>query len=169
MYEDRLYENAKEKYNSTAKVLKAAYTAKASDHGKIFFLNAATEFEVKLPAPSLGLAMSFIVKAAPSGANYTIVTHDMTGLIKGGVYSCDLNATNDADFETYDFAIPLSSTISFAVSYFGLLLRKRSISTSTLFIEYLSATSIIIFEYNFPNMLADTNISVVLLIINLLN
>ena len=51
----------------------------------------------------------------------------------------------------------------------GLLLRKRSISTSTLFIEYLSATSIIIFEYNFPNMLADTNISVVLLIINLLN
>ena len=66
MYEDRLYENAKEKYNSSAKVLTAAYVAKASDHGKMFFLNSATEFEVKLPAPSLGLAMSFIVKAAPA-------------------------------------------------------------------------------------------------------
>lgn len=100
MYEDRLYENAKEKYNSAAKVLTAAYVAKASDHGKTFFLNATTEFEVKLPAPSLGLAMSFIVKAAPSGANYTVVTHNMTGLIKGGIYSCDLNASNDSDFET---------------------------------------------------------------------
>lgn len=100
MFEDRLYENAKEKYNSAAKVLTAAYVVKPADHGKMFFLNAATEFEVKLPAPSLGLAVSFIVKAAPSGANYTIVSHDMTGLIKGGVYSCDLNAASDADFET---------------------------------------------------------------------
>ena len=99
-YKDRLYENAKEEYNSAAKVLTAAYVAKATDHGKMFFLNSATEFKVKLPAPSLGLAMSFIVKAAPSGANYTVVTHNMTDLIKGGVYSCDLNASSDADFET---------------------------------------------------------------------
>jgi hypothetical protein len=100
MYEDRLYENAKEKYNSAAKVLTAAYVAKASDHGKTFFLNATTEFEVKLPAPSLGLAMSFIVKAAPSGANYTVVTHDMTGLIKGGIYTVDVNSATDPDLET---------------------------------------------------------------------
>lgn len=100
MYEDRLYENAKEKYNSSAKVLTAAYVAKASDHGKMFFLNSATEFEVKLPAPSLGLAMSFIVKAAPSGANYTVVTHNMTGLIKGGIYTVDVNSATDPDLET---------------------------------------------------------------------
>ena len=100
MYEDRLYENAKEKYNSAAKVLTAAFVVRASDHGKTFFLNSATEFEVKLPAPSLGLAFSFIVKAAPSSASYTIVTHDMTGLIKGGVYTVDVDSATNPDLET---------------------------------------------------------------------
>ena len=40
------------------------------------------------------------IKAAPSGANYTVVTHDMTGLIKGGIYTVDVNSATDPDLET---------------------------------------------------------------------
>lgn len=78
----------------------AASTLTVNDAGKTIFLNSATEFATTLPAPAAGLRFTFIVSAAPSGADYTIVTASSANIIKGSVYSSDLNAASDADFET---------------------------------------------------------------------
>lgn len=72
----------------------------ASENGKTFFLNSTTEFVSTLPAPALGLHFNFIVTGAPSGASYTIVTTSSANIIKGSVYTSDVNAANDADIET---------------------------------------------------------------------
>lgn len=55
----------------------------AAESGKTTFLSSATEFVSTLPAPAAGLKFSFVVAAAPSGASYTIVTHDGSDLIHG--------------------------------------------------------------------------------------
>lgn len=83
-----------------AEVVTATNVITAAESGKTFFLNSATEFVSTLPAPALGLKFRFIVKAAPSGASYTIVTNGSSNIIKGHVLSSDLNAAGDADFET---------------------------------------------------------------------
>ena len=63
--------------------LTAVSTLTAAQSGTIFFLNSATEFATTLPAPAAGLSYTFIVKAAPSGASYTIVTNGSANIIKG--------------------------------------------------------------------------------------
>ena len=65
------------------KELTAASSLANADSGKIFLLNSATEFATTLPAPKKGWEGTFIVKAAPSGADYTIVTP--SGAILGSV------------------------------------------------------------------------------------
>lgn len=85
---------------TNAEVVTATNVITASENGKTFFLNSATEFVSTLPAPALGLRFTFIVTAAPSGASYTIVTNSSANIIKGSVYSSDLNAANDGDIET---------------------------------------------------------------------
>ena len=69
----------------------------AAESGKTFFLNSATEFVSTLPAPAAGLNYTFIVKAAPSGANYTVVTNGGADIMIGMV-TC---ATAD-DLGQYD-------------------------------------------------------------------
>ena len=56
--------------------LTEATTLTAADSGKTFYLNAATEFAVTLPAVAScpGFVAKFVVKAAPSGASYTIAS-----------------------------------------------------------------------------------------------
>lgn len=67
--------------------LVAAYTVNPdTDNGKTFYLNASTEFATTLPAPALGLRLTFIVKTAPSGASYTVVTSGSANIIKGQAY-----------------------------------------------------------------------------------
>lgn len=66
----------------------------ASESGKTFFLNAATEFVSTLPAPAVGLYFKFVVTGAPSGASYTIVAASGTP-IHGFVLSKDLNGLTD--------------------------------------------------------------------------
>ena len=83
-----------------AEVVTATNVITADESGKTFFLNSATEFVSTLPAPAAGLEFEFIVTAAPSGASYTIVTTSSANIIKGQVYSSDLNAASDGDFET---------------------------------------------------------------------
>jgi hypothetical protein len=64
----------------------AANTIAATECGKTFFLNDATEFQSILPtAASLGgCVMRFVVGAAPSGASYTVVTgNSLENLIYG--------------------------------------------------------------------------------------
>ena len=80
--------------------LTAASTLTAAQSGTTFFLNSATEFATTLPAPAAGLVYTFIVKAAPSGASYTIVTASSANIIKGQVYTVDVNSATDPDFET---------------------------------------------------------------------
>ena len=79
-------------------VLTALDTLTAAESGKVIFLNSATEFAVTLPALAAGLRFTFIVKAAPSGADYTIVSPNANEIV-GQVYSSDLNAASDGDFE----------------------------------------------------------------------
>jgi hypothetical protein len=66
-----------------AKELTAASTLTHEDNGGVFFLNAATEFATTLPAPFLGAMLTFIVKTAPSGASYTVVTGSSANIVKG--------------------------------------------------------------------------------------
>ena len=68
------------------KELTEVSTLSSADSGKVFMLNSATEFATTLPAPSnTGWEATFIVKAAPSSASYTIVAP--SGAILGSV-SC---------------------------------------------------------------------------------
>ena len=69
----------------------------AAESGKTFFLNSATEFASTLPAPAAGLNYTFIVKAAPASASYTVATNGGADIIIGMV-TC---ATAD-DLGQYD-------------------------------------------------------------------
>lgn len=64
----------------------------AAESGTVFFLSAATEFVSTLPAPAAGLNFSFVVAAAPSGANYTVVTDASANIIIGKGFAADGNA-----------------------------------------------------------------------------
>jgi len=81
-------------------VLSAATTLTKYDTGRTFYLDSATEFAVTLPAPELGLQLSFVVKTAPAGADYTVVSSGGANIIKGSVTGADLNAATDGDIET---------------------------------------------------------------------
>jgi hypothetical protein len=67
----------------SAKELTAASVLTHEDNGLTFYLNAATEFATTLPAPFLGARFTFIVKAAPAGADYTVVSGSSANIIKG--------------------------------------------------------------------------------------
>ena len=53
-----------------------------------------------LPVAAAGLRYTFIVTAAPSGANYTIVTNASANIIIGQIYTLDVNSATDPDFAT---------------------------------------------------------------------
>ena len=72
--------------------LTAAGTLTTAQSGTTLILSSATEFATTLPAPAAGLVYTFIVKAAPSGASYTIVTTSSANIIKGQAF----NAAGDA-------------------------------------------------------------------------
>lgn len=81
-------------------VVTATNVITAAETGSVFFLNSATEFVSTLPAPAAGLAFTFIVTAAPSGASYTVTTNAAATIIKGRVLTNDVNSATDADFGT---------------------------------------------------------------------
>ena len=61
----------------------------AAESGSVFFLDSATEFVSTLPAVAAGLHFTFIVKTAPSGASYTVVTDSSANIIKGKSFPAD--------------------------------------------------------------------------------
>lgn len=61
----------------------AASTLTAADSGRTIFLDSATEFATTLPLPAAGLRFTFIVKTAPVGTPYTVVTNGGANIIKG--------------------------------------------------------------------------------------
>jgi hypothetical protein len=90
-----------------AETVIATRTVLASENNKTFFLNAATEFVTTLPLPFNGARYRFVVTAAPSGADYTIVSNGAAEIILGSVHSA---ASAAGDTET----TPGATTITFA-------------------------------------------------------
>lgn len=84
-------------YKDKTEVVAATNTILATESGSVFFLNHSTEFDSVLPAPAAGLHFTFIVTAAPSGANYTVSTNASANIIKGSVHS---STGGNADSET---------------------------------------------------------------------
>lgn len=84
---------------TSTEVVTATNVITAAESGKTFFLSSATEFVSTLPAAAAGLRYTFIVTAAPSGADYTITTDSSANIIKGQVYTLDVNSATDPDFE----------------------------------------------------------------------
>lgn len=70
-------------YRNLTEVVTAANVLTAAESGSVFFLNSAAEFATTLPAPAAGLHFTFVITAAPSGANYTVVTETATNIIYG--------------------------------------------------------------------------------------
>jgi len=68
----------------------------AAESGKVFFLNAATEFASTLPVPAAGLHYKFIVTAAPASADYTIGTNAAAQNLAGQVHE---SSGGDGDSE----------------------------------------------------------------------
>lgn len=86
--------------SANVEIVTATNVITAAESGKTFFLNSATEFVSTLPAVAAGLRYSFVVTGAPSGASYTVVTDSSANVIKGQVYTVDVNSATDPDFET---------------------------------------------------------------------
>jgi hypothetical protein len=78
------------------KVLTATYSVPASENGTTYYLDSGTEFVTTLPAPFLGAEYEFIVKAAPSGADYTVVTTSSANKIKGIAFNGEAAGVGDS-------------------------------------------------------------------------
>ena len=91
-------------------VVAATNAIAASESGKVFFLNHATEFDSTLPAPAAGLRFTFVVTNAPETGSYTITSNAANEII-GQVYTLDVNSATDPDFETAG-----SNTITFVAA-----------------------------------------------------
>lgn len=83
----------------TVEDLTAASTLTQADSGKVLMLNSATEFATTLPAPASGLWYKFIVKAAPSSADYTVVTTDSANILIGGINELDVDTGDDGPYD----------------------------------------------------------------------
>lgn len=83
-----------------AEVVTTTNAINASESGKTFFLNAATEFASTLPAPAAGLFFRFIVTDAPETADYTIVTNASAQILAGKVFGADGGAGDTEDAAT---------------------------------------------------------------------
>lgn len=78
----------------------AVNTLTVEESGKVIFLNSGTEFATTLPAVAgaAGCRFTFIVKAAPSGADYTIITAASENKILGNILTSQ-DAGGSADSE----------------------------------------------------------------------
>jgi hypothetical protein len=87
------------RYKNLTEVVTETNIITAAESGTVFFLNSASEFVSTLPAVAAGLHFTFIVTAAPSGANYTIVTDSSANVIIGNQNSVagDAGDTGTAD------------------------------------------------------------------------
>lgn len=85
-------------------IVTATNAITAAESGATFFLDSTTEFVSTLPAPALGLRYTFIVKSAPSGASYTVVTTSSANIIKGVQFTAQ-DAGGNGDSGTADDTI----------------------------------------------------------------
>lgn len=101
---------------SSFEILTAADTLVASDCGKTIFLNSATEFAVTLPAAAdtnvAGCDLKVVVQAAPSGANYTVVTAGSENTLIGGVNELEVDTTEDGPYSAVGDVIAFVSGVA---------------------------------------------------------
>ena len=78
--------------------LTEASTLGSGDSGKVFFLNLAGAFATVLPSCSgnAGYNVTFVVKTAPSGGNYSVQSGSSTDYILGSVSAGQSNDTADS-------------------------------------------------------------------------
>ena len=94
--------------------LTATTSLTPGDSGKVFFLNSATEFTVTLPSVAdagAGFNIKFIVKAAPSSADYIITektSADTNIIVTNGIVELEVDTNTDGLFNAGH------TTISFA-------------------------------------------------------
>ncbi len=83
------------------KELSAASTLAETDSGSIFLLNSDAEFATTLPAVAdagAGWYCKFVVKAAPSGASYTVIEgegSDANVIIVNGINELEVDTSDD--------------------------------------------------------------------------
>jgi hypothetical protein len=86
-----------------AETTTAIDTLTAAECGKTIFLNSATEFSTTLPAVSTvaaGCEFRFVVKAAPSGADYTVITGNSDeDVLIGGINELETDTGDDGPYD----------------------------------------------------------------------
>lgn len=75
----------------------AANVITHDESSKLFALNSATEFASTLPAvaDSAGMTVRFVIRAAPSGASYTVVTDSSENTLYGVVVEAETDTGQD--------------------------------------------------------------------------
>jgi len=99
----------------------ATNTILYSECGKTFFLNSATEFASTLPAPVAGCFFRFVVKAAPSGASYTVTTSGGSDIIIGGVNETETDTGDDGPYQADADTITLADGVAVVGDYVELV------------------------------------------------
>jgi hypothetical protein len=83
MFQDQAWTEIGRIYDSETETVTTTNVITEGENGRTYFLNTAGGFTSTLPAPADGLKFKFIVKAAPSGASYTVVTNSSANIIYG--------------------------------------------------------------------------------------
>lgn len=103
----------------------AANVLTAAECGTTYFLNSATEFQTTLPAISTvdaGCAFKFIVKAAPSGASYTIITgNSLENVLIGGINELEVDTADDGPYHAAGDTITLVDSLAAVGDYVELI------------------------------------------------
>lgn len=79
--------------------LTAVSTLTTAACGSTKYLNSATEFATTLPAPTAGCEITFIVKAAPASASYTVVTASSANILIGGINELEVDTGDDGPYD----------------------------------------------------------------------
>lgn len=91
--------------SANSEVVTTTNVIAAAEAGTTYFLDAAAGFVSTLPAPALGMQFKFVVKTAPTGGAYTVVTNSSSNIIKGGLNeSATSTGPVDTDADTITFA-----------------------------------------------------------------
>ena len=85
--------------------------------GKTMTLNSTTEFATTLPAPTVGCYFKFIVKAAPSGASYTVVTASSANILIGGINELEVDTGDDGAYDNNGDTITFVNSVSVVGDY----------------------------------------------------
>lgn len=101
--------------------LTAVSTLTVANCGSTYFLNSATEFATTLPTATAGCSFRFIVKAAPSGASYTVVTPAGADLLIGGINELEVDTGDDGPYDNNGDTITFVNGVSVVGDYVYLI------------------------------------------------